>query len=102
MLTLVLTNRDLVRVIEQDVCGHQHGIGEEAHGRSLGAVPAGLVLELRHPACLAEAGQAGQDPGQLGMLGDMALHEEGRPVRVDAGREVLRSRGPSTFAHCRR
>src|SRR3712207_8890121 len=36
-----------------------------------------LVLELGHPAGLAEAGEALHDPGQLHVLGHVALHEQG-------------------------
>ena len=35
-----------------------------------------------------------QEPGQLGMRGHVALHEHGRAVRVDAGRQVQRGRPP--------
>ena len=52
----------------------------------------GLVLELRHPRGLAEAGQALQDPGQAGVLGDVALHEQRAPARVEPGGEQLRGR----------
>ena len=59
--------------------------------RALAAL-GGLVLELGHPAGLAEAGQALQHPGQLGVLGDVGLHEERAPLRVDAHREQLGGR----------
>ena len=53
MLPLVVADRDDVGLVEQDVAGHQHRVGEEAGRDEL--PPLRLVLELRHPAQLAVA-----------------------------------------------
>ena len=62
----------------------------------------GLVLELGHPARLAEAGDAAQHPGQLGVLGHVRLHEQGAPLRVEPEREQLRGGRPGALAQQRR
>ena len=49
-----------------------------------------LVLELGHPAQLAEARHAAQQPSRLGMGGDVALREDGRAFGVEPGREQHR------------
>ncbi len=86
MLLLVLADRDMGGAIGQDVGRHQDRIGVEAD-RSVLAVLAGLVLELGHAVEPAEAGDAVEDPGELGMGRHLALVEHDRPLRVDAGRE---------------
>ena len=52
MLALVLADGHLVRLVEQDVGGLQHRIGEQADRRTVAALPLRLVLELRHPSWL--------------------------------------------------
>ena len=90
VLALVLPHRHDVGVVDEDVGGLQHGIGEEPDVGP-GAL-GGLVLELRHPAGLAEAGEAREHPRQLGVLGDVALDEEHRPCRVDTAGDELGGR----------
>ena len=53
MLLLVLADRHMGRVIEQNVGGHQVRIDVEP-GRGVLAVLAGLLLELRHAVQPAE------------------------------------------------
>ncbi|GAA3221601.1 hypothetical protein GCM10020256_28470 [Streptomyces thermocoprophilus] len=89
MLTLVLADGDLVRLVQQDVRDLEDRVREQADGGAVGALPGGLVLELGHPGRLAEAGEAVHDPGELGVLGDVALDEERAPLRVEPGREEL-------------
>jgi hypothetical protein len=74
MLLLVLADRHMGGAIDQNVGRHQHRIGVEAD-RGVLAVLAGLLLELRHAVEPAEAGDAVEHPGELGMLGDLALVE---------------------------
>ena len=62
MLALVLADRHPVGLVEQDVRGLQHRVGEQPDGGPVGAVPGRLVLELGHPARLAEPGDAAQHP----------------------------------------
>jgi len=92
VLALVLAHRDAVGLVDQDVRGLQDRVREQADGGAVGAALGGLVLELRHPAGLAEPGQAAEHPGQLGVLGHVRLDEQGRALRIDAGREQLRDR----------
>ena len=94
VLALVLTHRDPVGLVDEDVRGLQDRVREQADGRPVGAALGGLVLELRHPAGLAEPGQAAEHPAQLSVLGYVRLDEQRGPLRVDAGREQLRHRPP--------
>ena len=77
VLALVLTDRHLVGLVDEDVGGLQHRVGEQARPTPRGALALALVLELGHPAGLAEAGQALQHPRELQVLGHVALHEQG-------------------------
>ena len=84
MLLLVLADRHVGGAIGEDVGGHQHRIVVEAD-RGVLAVLAGLLLELGHAVEPAEAGDAVEDPGELGVGEDLALVEDDVLLRVDAG-----------------
>ena len=79
VLALVVADRDPLGVVEEDVGRHEHRIGEQPGPHRL-LVPA-LVLELGHPAQLADGGGALEQPGQPGVLGDVALDEQGAHAR---------------------
>ncbi len=87
MLLLVLADRHMGRLVEQDVGRHQHRIGVEAEPGHL-AVLAGLFLELGHPVEPAERGQAAEQPAELGMGADHALVEDDAALGVDAGGDI--------------
>ena len=84
MLLLVLADRHMRRLVGQDVGRHQGRIGVEPDGGVL-AVLAGLLLELGHAVEPAEPGDAVEHPGELGMLGNLALVEDDVLLRLDAG-----------------
>ena len=84
VLLLVLAHRHVGGVVEQDVGRHQRRDRRRGRARLLLGVLAGLVLELRHPVHPAHAGDAVEDPGQLGVLGHLGLVEEDRALGVDA------------------
>ena len=88
VLPLVVADRDDVGLVEQDVAGHQHRVGEEPGGDELAALA--LVLELGHAAQLAVARHSRQQPRRLRVRGDVALAEDRRALRVEAGREEHR------------
>ena len=90
VLALVLADRDPVGLVQQDVGGHQHRVGEQPDGRALRAHLGGLVLELGHPLGLPEARQAPQDPAELSVLGDLRLQEDRGLLGVDSGGDHLR------------
>src|SRR5690606_41790265 len=54
---------DLLGVVEQDVGGHERRVGEEPGRHELAAL--GLLLELRHPAQLAEGRRADRKSTRL-------------------------------------
>ena len=88
MLALILPHGDDIGLIEQDVGGHEGGIGKEA-GVDVVGVLGGLVLELGHAAKLAEHGIAVEDPGQLRVGGHHGLDKEDAPVGVNAAGDEL-------------
>ena len=102
MLPLVLADRHLLGLVEQDVGGLQDRVAEQPEARLAGAALGGLVLELRHPAQLAEPGQAAERPGQFGVLGHVALHEHRAPVGVQARGEQLGRGDPGPLPQPRR
>ena len=89
MLLLILADRHVRCAIDQDVGRHQRRIGIEAD-RGILAVLAGFFLELRHPVEPAEAGDAIEDPGELGVLGHLALVEHDVLCRIDAAGDERR------------
>ena len=92
VLPLVVADRHLVGIVQDDVRGHQHRIVEQArdHDLALGR----LVLVLRHALKPADRRDAVQYPAALGVLGDVALDEESALVRVQAGSQVERGDVP--------
>ena len=84
MLALVVADRDDVGLVEQDVAGHQHRVGEEAGRDELLAFA--LLLELGHAAELPEPGDGREQPRRLGVRRDVALQEERAAVRVEPDR----------------
>ena len=84
MLGLVFTNRDRVRLVDQDVGRLQDRIGEDPE---VLPGPIGFLLELGHSLQLPEAGQSAEDPGQLDVLGNLGLVVEKGTLRVDTYRQ---------------
>ena len=91
VLALVVSDRDLIGVVEQNVGGLQRGLAEEPAADEVLLAFGGLVLELCHSRQLAEADGALHDPAQLVVLGHMALEEHGCNVGVEAHRKEHRS-----------
>ena len=75
VLALIVAHRHPFGVVGENVGGHQHRVVEQADAHRLLALR--LLLELGHAAQLAEGGDAVEQPGELGVLVDVALHEEG-------------------------
>ncbi len=98
VLPLVLADRHLVGPVQQDVGGLQDRVGEQPDAGLFRPGPGRLVLELDHPARLAEAGQAAEHPGKLGVLGHVTLHEHDAALRVKAGGQQLGGRDPAATA----
>ena len=88
MLLLILSYGHQVRLVQQNVCRHKAGIGEEAAVDVVGVL-GGLILELGHTAQFSKHGVALQHPAQLRMLVHMALNKEGVLLRVQATGNVL-------------
>ena len=83
VLALVFTHGYKLGAVQQDVCGHQHGVGEQACPGAVGSALGGLVLKLGHAGRFAEAGHACQDPSKLRVLRHVALDEQCGLGRVD-------------------
>ena len=101
MLLLVLSHRDIIRLIEQDIRSHQHRIGKQA-GVDVVLMLCGFVLELGHPGQLPEHGVAVQDPGKLRMLRNVGLQEKNVLLRVQAAGNVLCQLVDGTLSEIRR
>ena len=85
MLALIVADRNAVRVVQENVGGHERRIGEQSGGHEIGVVA--LVLELRHASQFTECGGAFEDPRKFRMFGDMALDEQGGLRRIDSDGE---------------
>ena len=90
VLDLIAPDRHAPGVEHENVRSHQHRIAVEAHGDpGIGilallqvAVDRGLVGMGAIEQALA--GDAGEQPGQFGDLGDVGLAIEGHPLRIQA------------------
>ena len=87
MLLLVDAHGDHVGLVEQNVGGHQDGVGEEARVDVVGVL-LGLILELGHAGQLAKAREAVEEPCQLGVLLDVGLDVEGILLGVQTAGHV--------------
>ena len=84
VLLLVLADRHVRGLVDQDVGRHQRRIGVEAE-RGILAVLAGLLLELGHAVHPADTGHAVEHPGELGVRRHHRLVEDDLLLAVDAG-----------------
>ena len=89
MLLLVVPHRHMGGLVEQDVGGHQRGIGQKPERDVLGIFPR-LVLELGHAVHPADPRDAVEDPRQFGVLDDLALVENDMGFGVDPRRDERR------------
>ena len=101
MLALILAHGNVVRLIQQNVRRHECGICEKTAVYVVGVLGA-LVLKLRHAGKLAEHRVAVEYPAQLCVLVNVALHEKGVLLRVDAAGDVLRKLLKGAAAKLRR
>ena len=76
-------DRDPLGVVEDDVGRLEHRVGEQPDPHRLLALA--LLLELGHPPQFAHGGGALEQPGHLGVLGHVALDEQGAPLGVEPG-----------------
>ena len=88
MLALVVADRNLVGVVEEDVGRHEGGIGEETRRHRF--LLLALLLELRHAAKLAVGRDAADDPCALRVCRHVALEEDRRTLGIEAGGEKHR------------
>ena len=83
VLLLIRANRDKLRLIQQNIGGHQAGIGEQS-GVDVFRMLGGFILELRHAGKFAELGVAVENPCQLGVGVHLALNKEDAFLHIDA------------------
>jgi hypothetical protein len=93
MLELILSHRNVVGQIKEDVGGLKNGIVKEATIHEFLAL--GLLFELRHARQVPKGGDASQNPTELGVLGHSGLEEKDGALRIDsAGQKVQRELPP--------
>ena len=98
VLALILADGNVVGVVEQDVGCLESGIGEQSGRDEVGLALGRLVLELGHSAEFSVGDGAFHDPTQLGVLGNVALHEDGGDIGVETHGEKGRSQFESALA----
>ena len=81
VLALVLSHRDKIGLVQQNVGSHKGGVGKQP-GVDVVGIPGRLILELGHPAQFPKLGVAVKDPGPLGVVGVVALDKEDALFRV--------------------
>lgn len=82
MLFLIYAHRNEISLVQQDVGGHQAGIGKQT-GVDVVSVLLGFILKLRHAGKFAELCIAVENPGELGMFRHMALNEKDALFQID-------------------
>ena len=97
MLLLVVADRHLIGLIEQNISGHQHRITEQADVDVV-LETGGLVLELGHARQLTHLGVAVEDPAQLGVLRHVRLDENGALLGIDTDRQIEGGRVQTSLA----
>jgi segregation and condensation protein A len=90
VLALILADRNVIGVVQEDVCGLQRRIGEEPAADEVLLALGGLVFELGHTGELAVAHGALHNPAELIVFGYVALGEDGCHVGVEANSEEHR------------
>ena len=93
---LILTHRDAVGAVYQDIGALQEGVAKEAVGRQvLFSELLLLVLVGRHPLEPAQRRDHGQQKVQLRVLRHARLDEQGRLRRVNAGGKPVHQHVPN-------
>ena len=90
VLALIVADWHPLGVVQEDVGRHEDRIGEQPDPDVFLATP--LVLELGHPAELAHGRRALQEPREPGVLGYLALDEDGAQRRVQSGGQEVHRR----------
>ena len=88
VLLLVFAHGHHVGVVEQNVGGHQHGVGEQA-GVDVVGLAAHLLLEGGHALQFADIDIHGKQQRELAHLRHVALHVDGRLFGIEARRDIL-------------
>lgn len=90
VLHLIEPDRHHIAVVDQDVGGHQDGIGEQAGigGESLGDLVLVGVTLLQQ----AHLRDRHQQPRQLGDFGHVRLAEQRRPLRIESQSQQVNRR----------
>jgi hypothetical protein len=82
MLTLIVTHRHAIGVVEEDVGRHEGWVGEQASRNELRLIA--LIFKLCHAAELADRCSALHKPRKLSVFSNVALNKECGSSRIDA------------------
>ena len=77
------------RLVQEDIRRHEHGVIHQPHVHVVGVLGA-LVLELRHAGELSRIGDGVEHPCELGVRGNVRLHEQHALFGVDAAGDEQR------------
>ena len=88
MLLLILTNGNQVRLIQQDIAGHEAGVCKQTCIDII-RILCRFILELGHTAKLTEHRVAIQHPAKLCMLVNMALNKQSVLFRIQTAGDIL-------------
>ena len=96
MLHLINTDRNHIRLIQQNISSHQYWICKETCV-DIVCMFCRLIFKLRHTVQLSHIGKAVQDPCQLCVTGYMGLVIQTVLLRVNTCRNIDHQQCPSTF-----
>ena len=101
VLFLVCADGHERRLVQKNVCRHEHGVVHEPHIDVFGMLGA-LVLELRHARKFARVSDGIEHPRQLAVRGHVRLHEQHALFGVDAAGDEQRHQLERISAQLRR
>ena len=87
VLLLVITDRNKIRLVQQNVGGHQGRIGQKP-GRHGVAALRSLIFVLSHAFQFTHIGHGRHNPTELYMFGNFRLNEENRFFRIQPGCQI--------------
>jgi hypothetical protein len=80
VLLLIIAHGHVRRLVEENICSHEDGVGQQANPVS--ALSLSLFFELRHSLEFTVRGDAFEEPVELRVPWHLTLYEKGASVLV--------------------